>query len=154
MNTPNTKDFYVCLVITAIFVTINAVRNVTRKANELVDYDPDAPEVVNVVANDFKVGSQAKPASYVDAAEKDQSDTNTTMVSSDDTDKNRLNDENELKAVTDVLLIPATQPNNLEENNQAENKTPRCKMIRNDYANPQECPVELKCIFCGRNESQ
>ena len=56
MNTPNTKDFYVCLVITAIFVTINAVRNVTRKANELVDYDPDAPEVVTVVANDSKVG--------------------------------------------------------------------------------------------------
>ena len=117
MNTPNTKDFYVCLVITAIFVTINAVRNVTRKANELVDYDPNAPEVVKVVANDSKVGSQAKPASYVDAAEKDQSDTNTTLVSSDDTDKNRLNDENELKAVTDVLLIPATQTNNPEVTN-------------------------------------
>ena len=68
MNTPNTKDFYVCLVITAIFVTINAVRNVTRKANELVDYDTHAPEHFTIVPNDSKVGSQAKPASYVDAA--------------------------------------------------------------------------------------
>ena len=57
MNTPNTKDFYVCLVITAIFVTINAVRNVTRKANELVDYVPDAPEVTINVSKDLKVGS-------------------------------------------------------------------------------------------------
>ena len=57
MNTPNTKDFYVCLVITAIFVTINAVKNVTRKANELVDYNPDAQELITNVVNDVKVGS-------------------------------------------------------------------------------------------------
>ena len=57
MNTPNTKDFYVCLVITAIFVTINAVRNVTRKANELVDYNPDVQESITNVVNDVKVGS-------------------------------------------------------------------------------------------------
>ena len=107
-NTPHTKDFYVCLVITAIFVTINAVRNVTRKANELVDYDPDASEEVAVIPKDVKVGSQAKPSSYVDATEKDSSDTNTTLTSSDDTDKNRL------KAVTDVLSITTTQQNNPE----------------------------------------
>ena len=106
-----------CLVITAIFVTINAVRNVTRKANELVDYVPDASEEVDVLPKDVKVGSQAKPASYVDATEKDYSDTNTALTSSDDTDKNRLNDENELKAVTDVLLIPAVQTNNPEVTN-------------------------------------
>ena len=107
-NTPHTKDFYVCLVITAIFVTINAVRNVTRKANELVDYVPDASEEVAVLPKDVKVGSQAKPASYVDATEKDYSDTDTTLTSSDDTDKNRL------KAVTDVLSITTTQQNNPE----------------------------------------
>ena len=57
MNTYQQKDFYVCLVITAIFVTINAIRNVTRKANELVDYNPDAHESVTQIANDVKVGS-------------------------------------------------------------------------------------------------
>ena len=78
MNNFDRNDFYVCLVITAIFITTNAIRNVTRKVNELVSLDPDTCDAdAAAAALDFKVGCQAKPASYVEASD----DTNTVMTS-------------------------------------------------------------------------